>query len=281
MARRGIEASEVSWRAYLHEVIFEAETPLGRGFDILLLWMILLSVIAVMLETVASIRASHGALLRALEWGFTIAFTIEYVARLACVKRPYLYATSFFGVVDLLAIVPTYLSLMIPGSQSLLVIRALRLMRLFRILKLARFVREGNDLFLALRGSRRKIIVFLGWILGLVTILGSLMYVVEGAAGGFTSVPRGVYWAIVTLTTVGYGDITPQTTLGQMISAFVMILGYCIIAVPTGIVSAEMAKEASPSTTAACPACSREGHDFNAAYCKFCGHVLRETSAWE
>ena len=259
-------------------MIFEAETPLGRGFDILLLWMILLSVIAVMLETVGSVRASHGELLRALEWGFTIAFTVEYVARLACVKRPHLYATSFFGVVDLLAIVPTYLSLLIPGSQSLLVIRALRLMRLFRILKLARFVSEGNELWLALRGSRRKIIVFLGWILGLVTILGSIMYLVEGPSSGFTSVPRGVYWAIVTLTTVGYGDITPQTTLGQMISAFVMILGYCIIAVPTGIVSAEMAKEASASTTAACPACSREGHDPGAAYCKFCGHALREAS---
>lgn len=274
MSRSDIEPPESSWRARLHEVIFEAETPAGRGFDILLLWMILLSVIAVMLETVASVRASHGPLLQVIEWGFTIAFTIEYLARLACVRRPVLYATSFFGIVDLLAIVPTYLSLLIPGSQTLLVIRALRLMRLFRILKLARFVREGNELLLALRGSRRKIIVFLGWILGLVTILGSLMYVVEGSESGFTSVPRGVYWAIVTLTTVGYGDITPQTTLGQMISAFVMILGYCIIAVPTGIVSAEMARPIVPPTTEACPSCSREGHDQDAVYCKFCGHAI-------
>lgn len=274
MKRRGIERPTEGWRARIHEVIFEAETPTGRSFDLLLMWTILLSVTAVMLETIESVRASHGVPLRRAEWAFTILFSVEYVVRLACVRRPLAYATSFFGVVDLLAVVPTYLSVLVPGTQSLLVIRALRLLRLFRILKLARYVTESNELLLALKGSRRKIVVFLGWILGLVTILGSLMYVIEGPASGFTSAPRGVYWAIVTMTTVGYGDITPQTTLGQVVSAFVMILGYCIIAVPTGIVSAELVRPVGRVSTEACPACSREGHEPDARHCKHCGAAL-------
>jgi len=274
VARRAIERPEAHWRRQLHAVIFEAETPAGRAFDLALLWLILLSVVAVLLETIVSVRASNGPTLRRVEWGFTLVFTIEYVLRLLCVKQPIRYARSFFGLVDLLAILPTYASLFLPGSQSLLVIRGLRLMRLFRILKLTHFVSEGNQLFWALRASRHKITVFLGWILGTVTILGALMYLIEGEESGFTSVPRGVYWAIVTLTTVGYGDITPQTTPGQILSAFVMILGYCIIAVPTGIVSAEIARAPRRVTTEACTHCSREGHDADAEFCKFCGAKL-------
>jgi voltage-gated potassium channel len=261
-----------SRRAKLHEIIFEAETPGGKAFDVALLIAILLSVVAVCLETVPEVRAIYGAQLRAVEWLFTILFTIEYVLRLICVSRAWRYAGSFFGVVDLLAIAPTYLSLLVAGTQSLIVIRALRLLRVFRVLKLVHFVGEARMLHAALRASSRKIIVFLGGVLSVVLIVGALMYLVEGAENGFTSIPQSVYWAIVTMTTVGYGDVAPQTVLGKVLASAVMILGYGIIAVPTGIVTVEISSALKHSTrTVACMECGAEDHADDADYCKFCG----------
>ena len=263
------------WRRYLHEVIFEADTPAGKAFDVALLWSILLSVAAVLLESVEGIRARYELFLRTAEWFFTILFTIEYVLRLISVGRPLRYATSFFGVVDLLAIVPTYLSLVIPGTQSLIVIRALRLLRIFRVFKLVRFLDAGHMLTQAIWISRHKIIVFLGTVMTLVLIIGALMHLIEGADSGFDSIPRGVYWAIVTLTTVGYGNITPETALGQAFASVVMILGYGIIAVPTGIVTVALTQaSARRVTTQSCPECSAEGHDADAKFCKYCGALL-------
>jgi voltage-gated potassium channel len=263
------------WRERLHEIIFEAETPAGKAFDVALLVCIVASVATVLLESVASIRAQYGTLLRALEWGFTILFTVEYVLRLVCVRRPLRYALSFFGLVDLLAIVPTYLSVFVAGAQSLIVIRALRLLRIFRVLKLAHFVGEARMLRAALQASMRKIIVFLGTVVTIVLIVGSLMYLVEGEASGFTSIPQSMYWAIVTLTTVGYGDIAPQTVVGKLLASVVMILGYGIIAVPTGIVTVELAHaRRAPITTEACRDCGKGGHDSDADFCKFCGARL-------
>ncbi|UCE01919.1 MAG: ion transporter [Candidatus Latescibacterota bacterium] len=268
-------SAEQGWRFRLHEVIFEADTTAGRAFDLLLIVTILLSVAAVLLESVASVREQYGALLRAAEWTFTILFSIEYVLRLIAVGRPARYATSFYGVVDLLAVMPTYLSLILPGTQSLLVIRALRLLRVFRVLKLAHFLREGRQLRAALWASRRKIAVFLATVLLLVLVIGAVMYLVEGEGHGFTSIPKSIYWTIVTMTTVGYGDITPQTVLGKLIASAVMIMGYAIIAVPTGIVSVELAHATrTPVSTQACRECSREGHDADARHCKFCGAAL-------
>ena len=236
---------------------------------------ILASVAVVMLDSIGAVRAAHGRLLNAIEWGFTFLFTIEYLLRLACVGRPLKYALSFYGLVDLLAILPTYASLVLPGSRYLLVIRVLRILRIFRIFKLVTYLSEARLLVRALHASGRKIAVFLTTVLTLVVIFGSLMYVVEGEAHGFTSIPRSVYWAIVTMTTVGYGDIAPQTALGQAISSIVMILGYGIIAVPTGIVSVEMAHVFNPRvSTQACPECSAEGHDADARHCKYCGAAL-------
>ena len=263
------------WRERLHEIIFEAETPAGKAFDVALLVCIVASVATVMLESVSSIRAQYGTILRALEWGFTILFTVEYVLRLICVGRPLRYATSFFGVVDLLAIAPTYLSIFFAGAQSLIVIRALRLLRIFRVLKLAHFVGEASMLREALRASMRKITVFLGTVLTVVVIVGALMYLVEGEASGFTSIPQGMYWAIVTLTTVGYGDVAPQTFVGKLLASVVMILGYGIIAVPTGIVTVELAQaRRAPISTEACPDCGVGGHDSDAEFCKYCGAHL-------
>jgi len=259
----------------LHEVIFEADTAAGRTFDVLLLWCIVLSVVAVLLESVAAVHERYAWFLRAAEWAFTILFTVEYVMRLVCVGRPLRYASSFFGVVDLLAIVPTYLSVLLPGAQTLLVIRALRLLRVFRVLKLVRFVEEARVLGQALRASRHKITIFLGTVATLVLIVGTLMYLIEGEANGFDSIPRSIYWAIVTLTTVGYGDIAPTTVLGQMLASVVMILGYSIIAVPTGIVTVELSKATRGQvSTQACPQCSAEGHDADAKHCKYCGARL-------
>lgn len=263
------------WRVRLHEVIFEADTPAGRAFDVALLWCIVVSVVAVLLESVPAIRVRWETPLRAIEWFFTILFTIEYALRLICVGRPLRYAVSFYGVVDLVAIVPTYLSVLLPGAQTLLVIRALRLLRVFRVLKLARFVSEARMLGSALRASRHKITVFLGTVLTLVLIIGTVMYLVEGERNGFDSIPRSMYWAIVTLTTVGYGDIAPQTIPGQMLAAAVMVLGYAIIAVPTGIVTVELSKVAQAKvSTQACPQCSADGHDPDAKHCKYCGAAL-------
>ena len=267
-------ATRSRWRARLHEVIFEADTPAGRAFDLGLLVAILVSVLAVMLESVPDIRREYGGVLRAVEWTLTVAFTIEYALRLVAVDHRWRYVRSFFGLVDLLAVVPTYLALLLPAAHSLMVIRALRLLRVFRILKLAHFLDEAQQLVLALRASRRKITVFLGGVVTIALIMGAVMYLVEGEKHGFTSIPTSMYWAVVTMTTVGYGDVAPKTPLGQFLAAALMILGYAIIAVPTGIVSVELAKTGRAVSRQACPACGAEGHDVDATHCKYCGAHL-------
>jgi voltage-gated potassium channel len=262
-------------RAHLHEIIFEADTRMGRLFDVALIWFILISVVAVMLDSVAPIRARHGSLLITIEWVFTIIFSIEYLLRLSCIGRPLKYATSFFGVVDLLAILPTYLSILFPGSQYLLVIRILRVLRIFRVLKLVQFLDEMNVMMRAMRASGRKIAVFLFTVTTLMVVFGSVMYLIEGAENGFDNIPRSIYWAVVTMTTVGYGDISPQTAVGQAVAALVMLLGYAIIAVPTGIVVSEFSRaERRVVSTQACPQCSCEGHAPDATFCKKCGAPL-------
>jgi len=264
-----------AWQVRLHEIIFEADTAPGKFFDILLILSILASVVVVMLDSVSWFNERYGTLLTALEWFFTILFTVEYGLRLSCVGRPLQYASSFFGVVDLLAVIPTYLSLVLAGSHYMLVIRILRILRIFRVLKLVNYLSEATMLASALRESRRKITVFIFGVFTLVVIFGSLMYVVEGKAGGFTSIPRSIYWAIVTMTTVGYGDISPQTNLGQLLSAMVMILGYSIIAVPTGIITAQLVRGRDKKvSTQSCPNCAAEGHDHDARHCKHCGSTL-------
>ncbi len=264
-----------SWRGPLHEIIFEADTGAGKAFDVALLVCIVLSVLAVTLESVAEVREVYGLPLRVAEWVFTLLFTVEYVLRILAVKRPIRYIVSFFGVVDLLSILPTYLSLLAIGTQSLLVIRSLRLLRVFRVLKLGHLVHESKALMAALKASVPKITVFLGAVATLVVILGTLMYLVEGERHGFTSIPKGIYWAVVTVTTVGYGDIAPQTTGGQAIAALTMILGYSVIAVPTGIVSVSLANvDHRIVSTQSCPACGLQGHDDDAHCCKYCGHAL-------
>jgi voltage-gated potassium channel len=263
------------WRATLHEIIFEADTTTGKTFDLLLIVSIILSVIAVMLDSVNAINQEYGRFLYGVEWFFTLLFTVEYVLRLICIGRPLRYATSFFGVVDLLAILPTYLSLVLPGSQYLIVIRILRVLRIFRVLKLVLYVGEARILMHALRSSRRKIIVFMFVIFTLVIIFGALMYLIEGETNGFTSIPRSVYWAVVTMTTVGYGDISPKTSFGQTVAIVVMLLGFSIIAVPTGIISAELSQVYRRQvSTQACPQCGGEGHDIDAKFCKNCGAGL-------
>lgn len=262
------------WRRQLHEIVFEAETPAGRIFDVVLLWLIILSVVVVVLESVAGIRDDYGEILIAAEWAFTILFSIEYILRLVSVRRPWRYAKSFFGVIDLLAILPTFASLLIPGANSLLVIRVLRLLRVFRILKLAEYVAEARVITTALRASARKISVFLLAVLSLVTIVGTMMYVVEGEPHGFTDIPTSIYWAIVTLTTVGYGDLSPKTGLGKALASVVMILGYAIIAVPTGIVTVELSRVPRPVSTQVCHECHSEGHDADAVFCKYCAGKL-------
>jgi voltage-gated potassium channel len=270
-----LNSTQASWRSTLHEIIFEADTSGGKAFDVALLVCIVFSVVAVLLESVAAIRTDFGLTLRLAEWGFTILFTVEYILRLVSVGRPIRYALSFFGIVDLLAIIPTYLSVFFIGTQSLIVIRALRLLRVFRILKLARFVGEAKMLRAALRASLRKIIIFVGTVLTLVLIIGALMYLVEGGKYGFTSIPQSIYWAIVTMTTVGYGDLAPHTLLGKFLASIVMITGYGIIAVPTGIVTVELAGvHKSSISTQACPLCSADGHDVDAEFCKYCGGKL-------
>jgi len=262
-------------RARLHEIIFEADTAAGRFFDLALIWSILISVAAVMLDSVAAVRARYGTGLTVVEWLFTILFTLEYLLRLWCIGKPMRYATSFFGLVDLLAVLPTYISLVLPGSHYLLVIRILRVLRIFRVLKLMQFTKEGQVMIRALRAAFHKIIVFFATVITLVVIFGSVMYLVEGEAHGFTSIPRSIYWAIVTMTTVGYGDISPQTSLGQTIAALIMLIGFTIIAVPTGIVASEMTRVRSgEANTQVCPMCAAEGHDSDARYCKSCGAPL-------
>ncbi len=264
------------WRLKWYEIVFESDTPAGRLFDIALLICILLSVLVVILESVQTIHEHWGTYLIAAEWFFTIIFSLEYIARLFIVLEKRKYVFSFFGIIDLLSILPTYLALFIPGAQSLLVIRSFRLVRIFRIFKLVRFVGESQNLIYALRASRYKIIVFLVTICTSVIVAGTLMFIIEGAEHGFTSIPRSIYWAIVTMTTVGYGDIAPQTPLGQTIASVIMIMGYGIIAVPTGIVTAEMMqlKGSQKITSQVCPHCLKEGHDPDATYCKYCSGKL-------
>jgi voltage-gated potassium channel len=262
-------------RERTREIIFGHETPTGKLFDVVLIWFILISVLVVMLESVTSYRIAYGTWLRTAEWAFTMVFTVEYALRLWCAPSAGGYARSFFGIVDLLAIIPTYLTLVIPGGQALLTVRALRLLRVFRVLKLANYVSEASVLTRALRASRHKITVFVSAVLTLVVTFGSMMYLVEGSAGGFTSIPRSVYWAIVTLTTVGYGDIAPQTAIGQALAALIMIMGYAIIAVPTGIVTVEIgAATRRAAGERKCAACGLVGHDGDARHCKRCGVAL-------
>ena len=265
-----------SWRLRLYTIIFEADTRAGRLFDLLLIATVLASVLVVILDSVQSITARYGTLFDVLEWGFTLLFTVEYVLRLACVRHPLRYATSFYGVVDLLAVLPTYLAFFVPEVHALIDVRLLRLLRIFRILKLSAYVSEFGFLGAALVASRRKIIVFIGFVLVTVTVLGTLMYVVEGPENGFTSIPVAIYWGITTMTTVGFGDITPKTDLGRLIAACMMLMGWGILAVPTGIVTAEMTARrfGRPVTTRTCPDCLTEGHDGDARFCKHCGKPL-------
>jgi voltage-gated potassium channel len=262
-------------RARIHEIIFEADTAAGRFFDLALIWSILISVTAVMLDSVAAVQARYGPVLTVVEWAFTILFTLEYLLRLWCIGKPLRYATSFFGLVDLLAVLPTYLSLVLPGSRYLLVIRILRVLRIFRVLKLVQYLNEAQVMIRALRAAGHKITVFFATVITLVVIFGSVMYIVEGEAHGFTSIPRSIYWAIVTMTTVGYGDISPQTAVGQSIAAVIMLIGFTIIAVPTGIVASEMTRaKRGGINTQVCLECAAEGHDTDARHCKMCGAAL-------
>ena len=276
MKKNPREPPMAPWRRHVHQIVFEADTPAGKLFDVVLIASIILSVAVVMLDSVADIHAAYGPLLYGLEWAFTVLFTLEYLVRLSSVRYPTRYASSFFGVVDLLAILPTYLSLVFAGTQSLLVIRALRLLRVFRVFKIGYYLSEAQVLVRALRASRAKIVVFVTAVLSTAVIVGALLYLIEGEANGFTSIPRAMYWAIVTMTTVGYGDIAPRTVLGQVVASGLMILGYAIIAVPTGIVSVELAQAARRGkvSTQACLACAREGHDADATHCKYCGASL-------
>ena len=268
------ERPDTAWRNRVHEVIFEAETPAGRAFDIALIWLIGLSVLVVILESVRSIRENLGYPLYIAEWIFTIAFTIEYIFRLIAVKKPLRYVMSFYGLIDLLAILPTYISLIVPGTHYLLTIRILRLLRIFRILKLTEYITEGRIITSALKASRRKISVFMVAVLTIVTVVGSLMYVIEGEENGYTDIPTSIYWAIVTLTTVGYGDISPKTPIGKGLASLLMITGYAILAVPTGIVTVEFSKAVKSLSTEVCPQCHSEGHDEDAVYCKYCSSKL-------
>ncbi len=259
-----------AWRRGLHQVIFGHGTYAGKTFDVALIVTIILSVIAVMLDSIASVRAAAGGALYAAEWVFTVLFTIEYAMRLTCAPRPGAYATSFFGIVDLASILPTYLSLILPGSQYLQVIRVLRVLRVFRVLKLAEYVSEADLLIEALSRSRRKLAIFIGTVLVLAVILGCAMYIVEGSTNGFTSIPQSIYWTIVTITTVGYGDIAPETPLGQTFASVIMLLGYAIVAVPTGIVTVEMTRGRS-APLRICSGCGSVAHDGDASFCKLCG----------
>jgi voltage-gated potassium channel len=264
------------WRLKLHEIVYESNTTSGKLFDITLLFLIVASILVVMFDSMSEYRAKYGQTFITLEWIFTILFTIEFILRLICIKRPIKYVFSFLGIIDLLAIIPAYLSLFFVGAQSLLVLRALRLLRIFRIFKLTHFLSEMEFLGTAIKGSLRKISIFMLIVVALVIILGSVMYLVENGENGFTSIPDSIYWAIVTITTVGYGDISPTTPVGKLVASIIMLLGYGIIAVPTGIVTTEMAIAARNKTHQheVCPRCGKEGHDEDAKYCKQCGEKL-------
>ncbi|MBN1153379.1 ion transporter [candidate division KSB1 bacterium] len=274
MNKKSKQQGKSSWRETIHTIIFEADTPGGKLFDVVLIIFILLSVVVVMLDSITKFQLAHKSALYYLEWFFTIVFTIEYLFRIISVRHPSTYIYSFYGVIDLLAIIPTYASLIFPGTHYFLVVRLLRIMRIFRVMKFVQYVSEAKLLMNAIKASRRKIFVFLLAVITILIILGSIMYVIEGPENGFTSIPTAVYWAIITFTTVGYGDITPQTSIGQAISAIVMILGYSIIVVPTGLVTVELSRAEKPISTQVCPECGAEGHDADAVYCKYCGSKL-------
>ncbi|MEQ8302768.1 MAG: ion transporter [Cyclobacteriaceae bacterium] len=262
-------------KSKLYRIIFEAETPAGKAFDIALIICILLSIGVIMLESVDSVKDRIGGTLLTLEWIFTIVFTLEYILRVWVITNKKRYVYSFYGIIDLVSILPTYLSLILTGASVILIIRSVRLLRVFRVLKLGRFVGESQALVTALKASRHKITVFLVTVVTSVILAGTLMYLIEGKENGFNNIPTSIYWAIVTLTTVGYGDISPSTPLGQTVASVIMILGYGIIAIPTGIVTAEIALQKSKGITAkTCPSCIREGHDADAKHCKFCGSSL-------
>ena len=264
------------WRLRLYTVIFEADTVAGKRFDVSLIFTILLSVAVVVLDSVDSLSARWDGWFTALEWMFTGLFTLEYLARLACVRRPLRYATSFYGVIDLIALLPTYLAVLWPGLHLLVDVRVLRLLRIFRVFKLALYAAEYRHLAHAIAASRRKIMVFLGFVVMVVLVMGTLMYVVEGPANGFTSIPTAVYWGVTTMTTVGFGDITPKTDLGRLIASLMMLMGWGVLAVPTGIVTAEMGalRTAERPTTRTCHECLSEGHAEDARYCRHCGAAL-------
>ncbi|MEJ2882337.1 ion transporter [Pedobacter sp. GR22-6] len=270
-----ISASK-NWQFRLHEVIYESNTPAGKAFDVGLLIAIFTSIAVVMLDSVQGLHVKYGRLFHALEWVFTGLFTVEYVLRLICIQKPLKYVFSLLGVIDMIALIPSYLGFFFVGAQSLLVFRALRLLRVFRIFKLGHFLTEINFLTTALKGSIRKISIFLLTVLMLTVILGSIMYLVEKRENGFSNIPESIYWAIVTITTVGYGDISPVTPMGKFVAAVVMLIGYSIIAVPTGILTHDLAMLArhKKELPESCPSCSREGHDFDAQFCKYCGASL-------
>lgn len=276
MKSKTSQTGNTAWQKKLHDVIYESNTMAGKAFDVSLLVVILASILVVMLDSVQRYHQHYGKLFDILEWTFTILFTIEYILRLICIKRPLLYVRSFLGTIDLLAIIPSYLSIFFVGAQSLLVLRALRLLRIFRIFKLNHFLNEMDYLRSAINASLKKISIFMLVVLTLVIILGSIMYLVENGENGFNSIPDSIYWAIVTITTVGYGDISPVTPMGKFIASLIMFIGYGIIAVPTGIFTAEVAiaRRNIGKSAEVCPNCGREGHDNNARFCKFCGAEL-------
>ncbi|MBN1118083.1 MAG: ion transporter [Bacteroidales bacterium] len=262
-------------RKRLFDIVFEADTRAGKTFDIALLIIISLSILVVLLESVPKIRHSYYHLLKMIEWGFTIIFLMEYLVRILISYKRWKYITSFYGIIDFISILPAFLSLIFVGAHSLIIVRAFRLLRVFRVLKVSRYTNAGQTLVKALAASRAKISVFLFAIITIVLFVGTLMYIIEGEANGFTSIPKAIYWAIVTLTTVGYGDLTPATTIGQFISSILMIIGYAIIAVPTGIITVELSKNLNKSTQV-CPSCYKENHDEDAVYCKKCGSRLND-----
>lgn len=271
-----MNVKQKKWQADLHAVIFESNSPKGKAFDIALLFFILLSILVVMLDSVDYFHDRYGRAFYIIEWFLTILFTIEYFLRLLSVRYPLRYAFGFLGLIDLMAIMPMYLSIIMVGAQSLLVLRVLRLLRVFRIFKLTHFLSEMSFLGEAVKSSAKKISIFMLVVLSMVIILGSIMYLVEGKDSGFNSIPDSIYWAIVTITTVGYGDLTPVTATGKFIASFIMLLGYGIIAVPTGIMTTEMAMIARSRRQShqTCPGCGKEGHDINAKFCKYCGEKL-------
>lgn len=271
---RNTKFNSLKIRDKIHEVIFEADTPLGKLFDIVLIILILSSLVTVMLESVESINAQYKEVFKVIEWSITIFFSVEYILRVVSVKKPKAYIFSFYGIIDLLATLPLYISLFTTGYHALITVRTLRLLRIFRILKIVQYTSAASHLGQALRASRIKILVFIYTVCILAILLGTLMYIIEPESSGFSSIPRSIYWTVVTLTTVGYGDIAPQTPLGQFIATMVMILGYGIIAVPTGIVTASLNQKYTKQNTQACRSCSAEGHEDDAQFCFKCGDEL-------